>query len=485
VLVSINAITQQTIGVLLETLDSTGSGSYFLVGNQSCRVCTDAPTFGGIQAVSEPSDSGCALDLSWAAALTGCSGAPVRYNVYRSTSSTFSPARANAIAFGVTGTTYRDADNPTSGGGPANGGNEDQNLVRLSGAPHGPLAPGPDFSDDVEPTSEAGYQVTTTRTQGMWAVTTDATAHSLQNSWVVPDDQPGLPANTYRDDTLVLPPMNLSATSVLTFWHNFDFARFPTGAVATRYRSGGVVEISSDGNTWIDLGADPSGNLLPYIDPPNRYNGVVSSSSNEPQPKPLNGRQAFVGSSDGDNMPGRVDAMKKVTIDLGQAIQDFYGVTELPGARVRFRMAGSFQILGGGIQGSGWGVDDILVTGLEAPGACTTATVASGRITTAYLTEAKAPGDQIALSWGHSCSPSDTDYEIYEGSVSNFYSHTSIACSTGGATTWTIAPSSGDRYYVVVPRNQLREGSYGERTGAVERPVGASACLPQEVGACP
>src|SRR6185436_17485424 len=68
-LVAINAISQQTLGVLLATLDSTGSGSYFLVGNQSCRVCLEAPTFSGLQSVSSPTQSSCALDLAWPAAL--------------------------------------------------------------------------------------------------------------------------------------------------------------------------------------------------------------------------------------------------------------------------------------------------------------------------------------------------------------------------------------------------------------------------------
>ena len=491
-LVNINAIAQQTLGVLLATLDSTGSGSYFLVGNQSCRICTDAPSFDGVQSVVSPTLSSCALDLAWAPALTGCAGLPVRYNVYRGTSASFTPAPGNAVALGVMGTSYRDADNLTSGAtytyivrAEDLASNEDTNLQRLSGTPHGLLAPGPDFSDDVEPTSEPGYEVTTTRTVGTWAVSVDPTAHSLQDSWVVPDDQPGLPQNTYRNDTLVLPPLNLTSSSVLTFWHNFDFARIPTGTVATRYRSGGVVEISNDGNTWIDLGADASGNLLPYISAPNRYNGVVSSSANEPQPKPLNGRQAFVGSSDGDTMPGRTDAMRQVTINVGQAIQDLYGVSALPGAKVRFRMAGTFQILGGGIQGSGWGVDDMRVSHVQAPGACATDSVPSGRIVTELMTAAKATGGQITLSWGRSCSPNDTDFEIYEGSLPNFYTHTSIFCSTGGAATQTFTPASGSSYYIVVTKNQLREGSYGARTGSIERPQGVSACLPQEIGACP
>lgn len=96
----------------------------------------------------------------------------------------------------------------------------------------------------------------------------------------------------------------------------------------------------------------------------------------------------------------------------------------------------------------------------------------------------EAVGD-ITLNWGASCSPSDDDYEIYEGLMSGYYSHVSRFCSTGGATTITFAPIAGDSYYLVVPRNTLREGSYSLDGGGAERPQGASACLPQLIGACP
>jgi len=96
----------------------------------------------------------------------------------------------------------------------------------------------------------------------------------------------------------------------------------------------------------------------------------------------------------------------------------------------------------------------------------------------------EAVGD-ITLSWGASCSPSDDDYEIYEGSVPAFYSHTARFCTTGGATTITFTPIAGFAYYLVVPRNPLREGSYGADSALAERPQGGSACLPQLIGACP
>ena len=101
------------------------------------------------------------------------------------------------------------------------------------------------------------------------------------------------------------------------------------------------------------------------------------------------------------------------------------------------------------------------------------------------LTVLHAPGAQIQLTWGASCLASDTDYEVYEGSLGAFYSHTMKLCTTGGATTATFMPAPGDSYYLVVPRGGGREGSYGVNSAGAERPPGVPACLPQSIAACP
>jgi len=97
----------------------------------------------------------------------------------------------------------------------------------------------------------------------------------------------------------------------------------------------------------------------------------------------------------------------------------------------------------------------------------------------------KASGSDITLSWGASCVGTDTDYEIYAGILGSYYSHGSLYCSTGGATTKTFTPAASSVYYLVVSRNAQREGSYGKRTGGIERPVGLNACRPQQLAACP
>lgn len=107
-----------------------------------------------------------------------------------------------------------------------------------------------------------------------------------------------------------------------------------------------------------------------------------------------------------------------------------------------------------------------------------------GRVSGAPLTVEKVPGQRIRLSWSPSCAPGSNDYAIYEGTIGDWDSHMPLFCSTGGATTRTFG-RLGSNYYIVVPRNGVREGSYGLDSAGNERPPSAMACLPQEVGGCP
>jgi hypothetical protein len=87
---------------------------------------------------------------------------------------------------------------------------------------------------------------------------------------------------------------------------------------------------------------------------------------------------------------------------------------------------------------------------------------------------------RLALTWGSSCAATDTDYEVYEGALALpfAYNHTEKLCTTGGATTSTIASPVGNVYFLIVPRNAASEGSYGRASNGAERPVGIEACLP-------
>ena len=97
----------------------------------------------------------------------------------------------------------------------------------------------------------------------------------------------------------------------------------------------------------------------------------------------------------------------------------------------------------------------------------------------------KAAGDEVTIEWGESCNTGDSDYEVYEGTLGDFTSHSPLVCSTGGALTWTFTPDTGSAYYLIVPRNDSREGSYGLASSGNERPVGTQACLVQSIEVCP
>ncbi|HZM71149.1 MAG TPA: hypothetical protein VFB95_12395 [Candidatus Cryosericum sp.] len=71
---------------------------------------------------------------------------------------------------------------------------------------------------------------------------------------------------------------------------------------------------------------------------------------------------------------------------------------------------------------------------------------------------------------------------VYEGTLgAPFTTHAPVTCRAGGATSWTFTPGPGDRYYYVVPRNAVSEGSYGLTSALLPRPPSTAACLPQEV----
>jgi hypothetical protein len=92
----------------------------------------------------------------------------------------------------------------------------------------------------------------------------------------------------------------------------------------------------------------------------------------------------------------------------------------------------------------------------------------------------------IELSWGPSCGTSTNDYSIHEGEIPFWDAHTSKACTTAGATFAAIEPGPLDHYYIVVPLDDLHEGSYGRASDGDLRPPSAVTCRPLMLpGPCP
>ena len=92
----------------------------------------------------------------------------------------------------------------------------------------------------------------------------------------------------------------------------------------------------------------------------------------------------------------------------------------------------------------------------------------------------------LILTWGASCNASATDEAVYIGTLGSWYSHAPLNCTTGGTHTATIAPPSGNRYFLIVPTVSAYEGGYGTAVPGGEIPRAGSPCVAtQNLAACP
>jgi hypothetical protein len=95
----------------------------------------------------------------------------------------------------------------------------------------------------------------------------------------------------------------------------------------------------------------------------------------------------------------------------------------------------------------------------------------------------KLAGVDVVLSWADVCGDASSDYSIYRGPIGQFDNPTPLLCSTGLSTTAIIQPIADSSYYLIVPNNAVREGSYGEATSA-PRNASLASCYAQAVTAC-
>jgi len=123
------------------------------------------------------------------------------------------------------------------------------------------------FADDME-SGTGNWSHAAAQGVDHWQLST-AQSHSPTHAWFVPDD--AVVTDSRLWNTVAVP---IGAGSTLTFWHRYQFE-------GSSY-DGSVLEISTNGTTWSDLG--------PYITA-GGYNGVVSTCCSNP----LGGRQAWTG----------------------------------------------------------------------------------------------------------------------------------------------------------------------------------------------
>jgi len=301
-------------------------------------VCTAAPSFAGLQSVTNAGTAGCGLSLAWAAGSPTCSG-PLTYNVYRSTVPGFVPGPATRLATGVSGTSFTDTSLLNSAqtysyairAVDATNGAEEGNTVQLSGSPTGPAALGT-LAEGFENGLSNGFDTPgwshaalSGRNDWSW---TAARSQTPTHSWFSASQaSPG-------DRVLVSPPFLVQGTTTLSFWHTFAFE----GSPATCY-DGGTLEITTNGGAnWSPL---PDG-----IFTGGGFNGTITSGFRNP----LAGKRGWCG--------GTLGAMTPVTVNLGS----FAGNQ----ARLRWH-AGDDSINAG----AGWYVDSVTLSNASVAGTCT------------------------------------------------------------------------------------------------------------------
>ncbi len=236
-------------------------------GAQTTGECLEAPIFDGVQSVTNPGTATCTLNLGWDAAADYCGG-PVSYNVYRSTTSGFTPGPDTLIATDVATTSFSDAvaldfevdyfyivrsvDDSN--------GSEDNNTVELSDSPTGPIDTGT-WEDDAGDTGDAKLVL-----DPEWSVDASGgnTGPKVYNT--------GAYGNQLCDGAAT-PLLQLGTNPQLSFWSRYD--------IEDNWDKG-QVEISTDGGSQLGNGSRSTTRTTPTA-APTTATGRQAISSREPE----------------------------------------------------------------------------------------------------------------------------------------------------------------------------------------------------------
>lgn len=309
-------------------IDVTGScesGPSSCVQVTATGACTLPPGFTGLASVTNQASSSCGLTLAWTAATPACAG-PVTYNVYRSTTSGFTPDPSNLLAGGVTGTGYTDTSMSLVSGTTyyyvvravdSSNGVSETNTVQRSARVTGPVSTllGETF-EGAGGFDNPGWTHSAIGGTVDWALSTTQ-AQTPTHSWFSSSQ------TTASDRVLVSPDLTPVAGSALSFWHTFAFEN------ATSCFDAGTLEVSANGGPWTVMpdAAFTAGG----------FNGTVSTDHSNP----IGGKRAWCN--------GTIGAMTQVTADL----------SAFAGTPIKLRWhAGDDSSL----KATGWFVDSVTVS---------------------------------------------------------------------------------------------------------------------------
>ncbi len=315
-------------------VDACGEGDLSAcVDAMSEDDCTLLPDFdqSGVQVVNSGSTL-CGAELQWSAGSSNCpGGSQVRYNVYRDTDPYFVPGSGNLIAADLQALAFDDsavtplqtyyyvvrAEDSTH---PANG-NESGGSVAQKFTAHGANQPGT-FSDGADAPSFASLELP-------WHVSSDD-AQTGTYSYHNAEDGANYPKQTCAAVTTPVIDLQAGQTPVLSYAARYDLEAQWDGV---------VVEISTDGSTWLDLppaGGYP-GDFSQTGSPPINECGYVAA------------RGAFNGSSSGAFVAYSSD----LSAYAGQSVQIRWQFSSDPGS-----------------EENGFYLDDIQVTQASQPAQC-------------------------------------------------------------------------------------------------------------------
>jgi fibronectin type 3 domain-containing protein len=348
-------------------------------------TCTLKPTFAGITSATNAGTASCGINLAWSAATSNCPAATtMRYNVYRSTSPAFTLAAGNRIASCVNATAYLDnslvsgttyyyvvraEDNTTGNGGPCGGGNEETNSVRAYSTPFGNTTTLGTWTDGADTSAKMIRN-------GSWSIVSTAddpayvrTGTSSYKSSAGTSNYPANACADIRTPVLVVG----AANPVVTFWSKQEL-EFQWDGVVVEYSTNG-------GSTWTIVNTFTTG----------PYNTTFVNAGNACAYATTQG--CFAATAD---PPPALPAFAQHTFTATAAV-----ATNLV---VRWRVSAD-----GAVQYRGFMLDDVSITNVNVPNACSSCTNPGVPSTVAASTPAD---NTVRVTWSAGA-PAGATYKIY------------------------------------------------------------------------
>ncbi len=415
--------------------------------------CFLIPTFSGIKTAGSAGLASCTATLTWDPATPYCQG-DVRYNVYRSTSSTFTPGPANRIARCVIGMSYTDSvdlgygvtnhyvvraeDASTGHGGPCRSGNEETNLTRAAAAADGLPVLGT-WTDDAGDTGVAKLNFVAPWTNASTGGNAAPRVYTAASSEGVCSD-------------LTTPVLTLASPAEgpqLQFATRHNLEYDPFGEFGAE-GSLGQAEVATGPafTNWTRLPLSPNYPELvefPFNDCPTTQNVTTYLTGVHMTYTTYSASLANWGGGD---------------------------------VKIRFHLSGDYFYPTGS-----WWVDDVSVTQAMVPGSCTTTPagpppVPDGAAVPGIPLRASKSGANVLVTWDASQCPA-TAVNLYRGAIGSYTTFTAGHCNLPPAGSATLSLPDNVWFLVAATDGASTDGSWGRTLTGNERTyAGASAACP-------